>query len=284
MRAVQDYVGWILGSPEAASIARGLLWAAMPGRVAALAADVLRNMTCTPRSEPPPPLLPRVRGTGVSPGPGVGPEPGYQIQVSGPGPVGRCWARARCWARSPCAGREARPVRGGQRAAGLSNRAGPACASARGVARRGRRARQPGGRVSPPGEASPAPHPARPSGRAPHTPSRAPAARGGAPPRSSRPVAQPAIRRERHAPPSPDGRPGGRARHMRNADADSERRGWARNEGDPNEGDRKETRKEGAGRKGACVGTFDSGARERGRESEGERRKKRQGDRDREIE
>ncbi len=55
MRAVHGYVAWILGSPEAAAIAQGLLWAAIPARVTALSTDVLRNMTCVPRHPPPPP-------------------------------------------------------------------------------------------------------------------------------------------------------------------------------------------------------------------------------------
>ena len=52
MKAVQDYVAWILGSKDAASIARGLLWAEMPVKIAARALDILRNMTCVPRSAP----------------------------------------------------------------------------------------------------------------------------------------------------------------------------------------------------------------------------------------
>ncbi len=54
MKAVQDYVAWILGSKEAASIARRLLWAEMPTKIAARALDILHNMTCIPRFHPSP--------------------------------------------------------------------------------------------------------------------------------------------------------------------------------------------------------------------------------------
>lgn len=47
MRAVQDYVSWMLQSAQASTIARSLHWAEMPIKISHLAHDnILRNMTC----------------------------------------------------------------------------------------------------------------------------------------------------------------------------------------------------------------------------------------------
>lgn len=69
MRAVHDYVSWMLQSAQASTIARSLHWAEMPIKISHLAHDnILRNMTCiseyvlthtlTPPPNPVPVLLP----------------------------------------------------------------------------------------------------------------------------------------------------------------------------------------------------------------------------------
>ncbi len=71
MKAVQDYVWWILASPQAASIAHGLLWAAMPEKIATLAVDILRSMACISRSSLNPAISSARFGTGNRPSPTV---------------------------------------------------------------------------------------------------------------------------------------------------------------------------------------------------------------------